>query len=68
MNAETVLTKPENISHELIEKYISDISIKHLQNLRDLFNVSDFTSESIETILKPMSKQNKLSFLKLPCL
>ena len=62
VNAEKVLTKPENISHELIEKYISDISINRLQNLRDLFNASDFTSESIETILKAYVKTEQIKF------
>lgn len=61
-NAEKVLTKPKNISHELIEKYISDISINRLQNLRDLFNASDFTSESIETILKGYVKTEQIKF------
>ena len=62
VNAEKVLTKPENISHELIEKYISDVSVNRLQNLRDLFNASDFTSESIETILKAYVKTEQIKF------
>jgi glutamyl-tRNA synthetase len=61
-NAETVLTKPENISHDLLEKYISDNSIKHLQNLSNLFNTSEFTSESIETILKAYVKSEQIKF------
>jgi len=61
-NAETVLTKPENISHDLLEKYISDNSIKHLQNLSNLFNASEFTSESIETILKAYVKSKQIKF------
>jgi glutamyl-tRNA synthetase len=62
VNTETVLTKPVNISHELIEKYISDVSINRLQNLRDLFNASDFASESIETILKAYVKTEQIKF------
>ena len=61
-NAETVLTKPENISHDLLEKYISKNSIKHLQNLSNLFNASKFTSESIETILKAYVKSEQIKF------
>ena len=61
-NAETVLTKPENISHDLLEKYISDNSIKHLQNLSNLFNASEFTSQSIETILKAYVKSKQIKF------
>lgn len=61
-NAETVLTKPENISHDLLEKYISDNSIKHLQNLSNLFNASEFTSEFIETILKTYVKSEQIKF------
>mgnify|MGYP005992747713 FL=1 len=61
-NAETVLIKPENISHDLLEKYISDNSIKHLQNLSNLFNASEFTSESIETILKAYVKSEQIKF------
>ena len=62
VNAETVLKKPENIVNELSEKYMSDTSKKHLQNLRDLFNASDFTSESIEAILKAYVKKADIKF------
>ena len=46
----------------MLEKYISENSIKHLQNLSNLFNASEFTSESIETILKAYVKSEQIKF------